>query len=85
MNSASGHRCTKVHRVLNVLYRVRLSHGHMIWLLAHLLSPVSELDLRHTRRQRQLADGRERKGRGTGGVESYDHRKIRSSINNKFV
>ncbi len=54
-------------RVLNDIWRTKISRGRMIWLLAHphSPSPISKLDQRHTGRLRKRKTcWRERVGRG---------------------
>jgi hypothetical protein len=74
-------------RVLNNLWRARLSRGRVIWLLAppllSALSPIRKLDRRQTGRQRKrdkFLTGQG--GGGGGGRESalYDRKKAWSSI-----
>ncbi len=69
---------TLFQRVLNDLYRARLSCGLMARLHAHPLpTPVSKLDRRHTGRLRKrgtLMTG-ERRGRGGRGAKLYESKK----------
>ncbi len=73
-------------RILNELWRARLSRSRMIWLLAHPLlpSPVSNLDRRPQEDwERETTCWRETSGGGGGrGVEPNERQKAWSSRNN---
>jgi hypothetical protein len=69
-------------RVLNDLWRTRLSRRRMIWLLAHpLTSPVRKLDRRYTGSLRRETICIRERGEGEGGAKLYDGEKAWSSIN----
>jgi hypothetical protein len=73
-------------RVLNDLWRARLSRRRIIWLLGHPSPPINKFNRRHTGRLRKRTNFTRKRGEGGWrGAKSYDREEAWPSINHSIL